>query len=108
MGDDFEAKLVIDGSSGSEILERGMAENLVKLFEIFKKKQASYGKGNIADYGEVGVLIRSNDKIKRLRNLVYLNKPNPLDNETIEDTWLDLADYALIALLVRDGTWDRA
>ena len=102
-----ECKLIIDGSSGSESIEQDMAELMVKVFEIFKKKQACYGKGNIADFGERGVLIRSNDKIKRLIKLVWDGKPNAIPDESIEDTWIDLADYALIALLVRNGSWDK-
>jgi hypothetical protein len=102
-----EHVLIIDGSSGSEWIEEEMAQLLVHLFDVFKQKQASYGKGNIADFGEMGVLIRANDKISRLKNLLFHNKENPLSDESIEDTWIDLADYALIALLVRSGAWEK-
>lgn len=100
-------ELIIDGSSGSTSIEKDMAELLVNLFEIFKKKQACYGKGNIAKFGEIGTLIRANDKLERLYNLVFLNRDNKIPEETVDDTWLDLADYALIALLVRNGSWER-
>jgi len=102
-----ERKLKIDNSSGSESIEKDMADLLVELFETFKKKQACYGKGNIAKFGEIGTLIRANDKLERLYNLVYLKRNNAIPEETIRDTWLDLADYALIALLVRNGSWDK-
>ena len=97
--------LKLDGVSGNPNLEQEMAKLLEGLFETFKKKQASYGCGNIADFGEKGVLIRMNDKMKRLINLVWHDKQNPLKDETVEDTYLDLADYALIALIVRRGNW---
>ena len=100
-------ELTIDGSSGSESIEKDMATLLVDLFETFKKKQACYGKGNIAKFGEIGTLIRANDKLERLYNLVFKQRENKIPEETINDTWLDLADYALIALLVRNGSWER-
>jgi hypothetical protein len=98
-------QLCCDGSSGNLDLEEAMADVMVKVFETFKKKQASYGSGNISSFGEFGVLVRMNDKMERLKNLVAKNKDNPLQDETIDDTYLDLADYALIAVLVRHGLW---
>jgi len=29
-------------------------------------------------------------------------------NEAVEDTWIDLADYGIIALLVRRGKWPKS
>ena len=98
-------ELVADGSSGDIELEKNMIALLVKLFEIFKKKQASYGPRNIPTFGENGCVIRMNDKLQRLIRLVWDERENPLKDETVEDTYLDLADYALIALLVRSGQW---
>lgn len=70
---------------------------------LFAQKQESYGKGNISDFGEIGVLIRANDKIKRLRQLVYENRTNDL--ESVEDTWKDLMGYGLIGWMVHRGMW---
>lgn len=97
--------LKCDGTSGNVNLEHAMAHNMIKMFEIFKKKQASYGCGNISEFGEKGVIIRMNDKMKRLIKLVWFDQPNPLADESIEDTYFDMADYALIALLVKEGKW---
>jgi hypothetical protein len=94
-----------NGASGNVKLEHAMAQNIIKMFEIFKKKQASYGCGNISEFGEKGVIIRMNDKMKRLIKLVWNGEPNPLADENIEDTYFDMADYALIALLVKAGKW---
>ena len=100
-------ELVVDGVSGSEFIEKEMAELMRELFETFKKKQACYGKGNIAKYGEIGCLVRATDKIERLYNLVFLNRDNKIPEESVFDTWLDLADYALIAYLVKSGVWEK-
>jgi hypothetical protein len=98
-------QLDIDGSSGDINLEREMAENLQQLFDLFKVKQRSYGADNIAIGGYVGVNLRMSDKMRRMWNLVVNGIANPLVDESEEDTLLDLADYALIALLVKRGIW---
>ncbi len=97
--------LIIDGSSGDAKLESDMAALLAELFALFKRKQASYGPRNIAQFGEGGCVVRANDKLQRLIRLVWEGEKNPLHDETIEDTYIDLADYALIATLVRRGQW---
>ncbi len=75
----------------------------MRLTIIFEKKQADYGKGNIADFGELGVLVRLNDKIHRLKNLLQGGKAP--QNETLDDTWLDACNYAAIGYMVRQGWW---
>lgn len=73
------------------------------LKDLMVKKQRDYGHGNIADFGEFGVLIRTNDKINRLKNL--FKKGGEPQNEAIDDTWSDIANYALIALMLRRGVF---
>lgn len=72
---------------------------------IFEAKQHDYGPRNIAAFGEKGCLVRAYDKVVRLMRLVWDGRTPA--NEAIEDTWLDLADYAIIALLVRRGLWPK-
>jgi hypothetical protein len=47
--------------------------------------------------------VRANDKVARLKNLLT-NVASPR-NESIEDSWLDLSNYSLIAVLCRRGDW---
>ena len=69
------------------------------------RKQADYGHGNISAFGELGVKVRSSDKRARLRHLLdkmdELADSKPL-NEPLEDSWLDMGGYAIIALM-----WER-
>lgn len=97
--------LRIDGSSGDEELELSMGTLMLELFEMFKAKQSSYGPKNISTFGEKGVIVRINDKLQRLIRLVWYGYEDRIEDEKIEDTYFDLADYALIALLVRKGVW---
>ena len=75
----------------------------LKNVQVLDSKQLDYGSANIADFGEYGVLVRANDKVARLKNLLT-NVASPR-NESIEDSWLDLSNYSLIAVLCRRGDW---
>lgn len=78
-----------------------------ELFNILVTKHADYGPLNIAHApgGAMnGLLVRMHDKMARLKNLTYNNAtPN---YESIEDTLIDLANYAIIGLLVQRGQWE--
>ena len=71
--------------------------------QVMDSKQRDYGSNNIAAFGEYGVLVRTWDKVSRLKNLLQ-NNSEP-KNESIEDSWLDLANYAIIGVLCRRGLW---
>jgi len=68
-------------------------------------KQKDYGPGNIAAFGEMGVLIRLNDKVERLKNL--LRTGNEPTNESLEDTWIDILNYGMIGLAVHRKWWNE-
>lgn len=78
-----------------------------KLIEIFDKKQSDYGPTNIAKFGDYGVLVRMSDKIERIANMYKKNKRKGRVNESIEDNLRDIANYAIITLLWRNGKWPR-
>jgi len=67
-------------------------------------KNKDYGKNNILEFGMHGILVRVNDKFARLKNLI-LNQKNPV-NEVLDDTWWDIAGYAVVALLVKRGWFE--
>lgn len=75
-----------------------------KLKRLMIDKQRDYGSSNILSFGEFGVLVRLNDKVERLKNLLTKNKAPR--NEAIEDTWMDIANYAKIALMLREGIFE--
>lgn len=69
---------------------------------IVIRKQWDYGQENIlgAPFGpETGIVVRLWDKISRLKNL--LESENEPNNESIEDTYIDIIGYALLALMVQ-------
>ena len=83
------------------------AEAIVNsLLQTLYKKHEDYGPLNIAGApgGPMnGLRVRIYDKLARLNNLIDTgDTPN---YESIEDTLIDLANYAIIGLLVQRGQW---
>ena len=78
-----------------------------ELTAILLKKQQDYGPLNIAlaPGGPMnGLRVRMYDKLARLNNLA--DKGATPNFESIEDTLIDLANYAIIGLLVQRGQWE--
>lgn len=81
---------------------------LDEIAELHDRKQADYGTdddpfANVRasqDWGVpawVGTMIRANDKVKRLQAAA---QGSTLVNEGVEDSLMDIATYALIALVL--------
>jgi len=73
------------------------------------KKQNDYGPKNISNApgGPLnGLRVRIFDKVSRINNL--LDTGVTPENESLRDSFVDLANYALIALMVLDGNWDSS
>jgi len=70
-----------------------------EMLTVFVKKHKDYGKGNILDTGELGIVFRESDKLNRLKNILSTGKKPK--NEGIDDNWMDIGVYAVIALMYR-------
>lgn len=88
----------------------------IEQYLTFIKKQSDYGPANIAmnthleneqelKLSLTGLTVRMNDKMSRLINLIL--KKNKPQNESIEDTFMDLSVYGKIALVVMRGKWGK-
>ena len=66
--------------------------------ELFKKKNADYGDA-FAKFGVIGVLMRIEDKLQRLMSLSH-NKIQLVNDESMQDTLLDLHNYAAMAIML--------
>ena len=76
--------------NGRLMFEEHVAATLVK-------KQYDYGHNNIARFGFIGLLIRVHDKIARLENLI--SKEVDPNNESIDDTIMDIVGYSAIGIM---------
>jgi len=77
-----------------------LALEFVKLLD---SKQQDYGSENILISGELGVVVRAQDKLCRLRHL--LKKNGEVNHEGIDDSWMDLANYGIIGHMLHKGIW---
>lgn len=79
---------------------------LDEMRSVYMAKNAAYGPKPIQRTGAVGVLHRIIDKTERLA--VLMGDTATDDNgESIEDTLLDLANYAVVMMIVRRGEWGK-
>ena len=85
--------------------EDALVERLKELEALLICKHRDYGTQNLLKFGELGILVRATDKIERLTNL-HKNGEAALKSETGRDTWVDLAGYAIQALMMQDGDFD--
>lgn len=78
-----------------------------ELNRIYDKKNRDYGNSfsiSYKDYGLVMAAIRIGDKYNRLHNLTSRNKDiQHVADESIRDTLLDLANYAIMAVMEMDA-----
>ena len=88
-----------------------------EMYEMFARKHMDYGLNNIALGGDLknsedkkfsltGLCIRLTDKISRLKNLL-INGKNYVRGEGMEDTFIDIANYGIIGLLVGRDKWKK-
>jgi len=76
-----------------------------EMLKTFLKKHKDYGKGNILDMGELGIAFRISEKFNRIKHLCLSgNKPN---HESVEDSWIDIAVYSVIAVLLKRGWFKK-
>ena len=75
-------------------------EIVCKMADTYEKKNADYGDsfGQTCDeFGIIAAIVRMNDKMNRIKQL---SKKNALvTDESIKDTILDLANYAVMTLI---------
>ena len=90
-----------------------MVRAAMECVQLFDTKQQDYGSNNISSSGELGIAVRLQDKVSRMRHILlkeltaqekfaHVFKAN---HESLEDTYKDAANYALIGLLLQRKRW---
>ena len=85
-------------------------------YELFAAKMMDYGLDNISlgsdlsekedvDFSMMGIWLRCNDKVNRLKNLLKRKGNHYVPNEPMIDSFIDLSNYGIIAQLVIRGLW---
>ena len=126
-------KVIRDSKIGIEIEEESIIEQMERewpvmtqefkkiqreQYELFLHKQHDYGPGNISVGTQLitpeevhlsltGLWFRMNDKIQRLKNLLMSGRQNAVEGETVEDAYLDVSNYGIMATIVKNGKWGK-
>lgn len=73
-----------------------------ELNSIYSKKNSDYNDSfgrSFDEYGMTMPCIRLEDKLNRLKALTVHNKEQQVADESVEDTLLDMANYAIMTLI---------
>ena len=87
-------------------------------YELFLHKQHDYGPGNISVGTQLqteeeiklsltGLWFRMNDKIQRLKNMLISNRESAVKDEPLEDAYLDVSNYGIMAMIVKKDKWGK-
>lgn len=85
-------------------------------YELFAAKMLDYGLSNISlgsdlstrddkNLSLTGIWLRCNDKINRLKNMLKRQGKNYVQGEAMIDSFIDIANYGIIAMLVMRNKW---
>tara|TARA_R110002012_G_scaffold94875_1_gene229656 strand:- start:189 stop:566 length:378 start_codon:yes stop_codon:yes gene_type:complete len=85
---------------------------------LFCMKQHDYGPQNISVGSNLetkeeikmsltGLWFRMNDKIQRAKTLLMSKRKPAVKNEPIDDAFLDLSNYGIMATIVKRGKWGK-
>ena len=87
-------------------IDEHVEDTVQELADLLISKHHDYGPKNISQSpgGPLnGLRVRMWDKLARINNLVE-SGATP-ENESLEDSFKDMANYAIIGLLVLQGKW---
>ena len=87
-------------------------------YELFLHKQHDYGPGNISVGSQLqtpeevklsltGLWFRMNDKLQRVKTLLMGDRTNAVKGEPLEDAFLDVSNYGIMATIVKNGKWGK-
>jgi hypothetical protein len=117
MDDEINQAIIIFEEEYPELSEE-FSKIQEEQYEMFARKHLDYGLNNIALGGDIvnnsddkkfsltGLAIRLTDKISRLKNLL-VNGRSFVEGEGMEDTFIDIANYGIIGLLVGRNKWKK-
>ena len=81
-------------------------DKMLDLHELYYTKNKDYGDAftqSLDKYGPIAALVRMEDKWNRLSNLITKGEEGLIKSESVEDTLIDLANYAIMTSLYLRG-----
>jgi len=113
-----EEKAIRDFEKTYPLLAQNWKDIQKEQYVLFARKMMDYGLSNIAlgsnleekedvELSLTGIWLRINDKINRLKNLLKRKGRNYVTDEPMIDSFLDIANYGIIAMLVMRDQWKK-
>ena len=113
-----EEKAVRDFEATYPSLAQAFQKVQDEQYALFAKKMMDYGLSNISlgsnmedqediELSLTGIWLRINDKTNRLKNLLKRKGKNYVTGETMIDSFIDIANYGIIAMLVMRDKWKK-
>tara|TARA_B100000902_G_scaffold396345_1_gene457101 strand:- start:1569 stop:1943 length:375 start_codon:yes stop_codon:yes gene_type:complete len=114
----------VEQTRAESVLEKAYPEMIAEFkkiqkeqFNLFCKKQHDYGPGNISVGTQLetdkevklsltGLWFRMNDKIQRLKTMLLDGRKAAVE-ESMEDAYLDVSNYGIMATIVSRGKWGK-
>lgn len=81
-------------------------KTMLDIHELYYTKNKDYGDAftqSLDKYGPIAALVRMEDKLNRLSNLISKGQEGYIKSESVEDTLIDLANYAIMTALYLRG-----
>jgi len=106
MSDDWK----VNYPEPADSFEVSVGNTFQELLDLLLSKHKDYGPRNISDApgGAInGLRVRMHDKLARINNLYDSIRDMAPEHESFEDSFKDMANYAIIGLLVLRGKWDK-
>lgn len=85
---------------------RNHLKTMLDIHELYYTKNKDYGDAftySLDKYGPVAGLVRMEDKMSRLSNLIAKGQEGYILSESVDDTLIDLANYAIMTALYLRG-----
>ena len=112
-----KSEAVLECEKQYPIMTKEFKRILNEQYELFCKKQLNYGPENISVGSKLenpteikvsltGIWFRVNDKVQRLKQLILLSQKDHV-GESIEDSFVDMSVYGIIAQIVSNGKWGK-
>ena len=114
----------VEQTRAESVLEKAYPEMIAEFrkiqkeqFDLFCKKQHDYGPGNISVGTQLetdkevklsltGLWFRMTDKIQRLKTMLLDGRKAAVE-ESMEDAYLDVSNYGIMATIVSRGKWGK-
>lgn len=95
----------MDRKGGQCMLREKIEKTCDELKDLLIEKNQKYGNSffkTADEYGKTVLVLRIDDKLNRLKQLILHNETDDMQGENVKDTLIDLAGYAVLAKLYLD------